>query len=194
MIYLYIYLGIGAVALAVIFISHRLTRSPGADDIDDLMLALDSRADRWWWKPINKVVVPTLAALAVLVFWPAAIVLKAKELIVARHPAHVELPKEFAVTQSHLRRQWAVAEIEAAEVVVDPLDAAPRIPFGHLNPAWEAFKQSLLVDDQVWSFSARWEPRWGPEEIREGYVALRGDTIGSHFLTRRSRIAPQSAE
>lgn len=37
------------------------------------------------------------------------------------------------VTKDHLQKQWTVAEIESAETVVDPLDAAPRIPFGHLN-------------------------------------------------------------
>lgn len=184
MIYLYWYLGIGAVFLAVIFISHQLTKSPDDGRLNDLLLAADPRRDRWWWKPLNNVIVPILAALMVLTVWPIAIYWKAKEMIDARRPKNEEPPKEFAVTRDHLQKQWTVAEIETAEVVVDPMGAAPRTPFGHLNTAWETFKQSILEGDQLWSFSAPWTSEWGREEVRDGYVVLRGETIGAHFLTR----------
>lgn len=184
MIYLYWYLGIGAVFLAVIFISHQLTKSPDDSRLNDLLLASDPRRDRWWWKPLNNVIVPILAALMVLTVWPIAIYWKAKEMIDAHRPKNEEPPKEFAVTRDHLQKQWTVAEIETAEVVVDPMGAAPRTPFGHLNPAWETFKQSILEGDQLWSFSAPWTSEWGREEVRDGYVVLRGETIGAHFLTR----------
>jgi len=117
MIYLYWYLGIGAVFLAVIFISHQLTKSHADDRLSELLQAADPRRDRWWWK-------------------------------------------------------------------VDPLDAAPRIPVGHLNPAWETYKQSIQDGDQLWAFSAPWTSEWGRKEVRDGYVILRGETIGPHFLTR----------
>jgi hypothetical protein len=184
MIYLYWYLGIGAVLLTIIFISHQLAKSGNEKEIADLVNAFDPRRDRWWWKPVNNVVVPTLAALMVVVAWPIAIYWKAKEMIDARRPVIETPPRKFAVIKEHLLERWTIAEIEAAEVVLDPLGAAPRIPFGHLNPAWETFKQSILDDDQLWSFSAPWETKWGRDEVRDGYVALRGETIGPHFLTR----------
>lgn len=92
-------------------------------------------------------------------------------------------PKEFAVTLDHLLKRLTLDEIEKTEVVSDSLGAAPRLPFGHLNQAWEDFKQSILDGDQLWSFSAPWTTGWGQEEVRDGYVVLRGETIGPHFLT-----------
>jgi hypothetical protein len=192
MIYLYGYLGIGAVFLAVIFISHQLTESRDVANIADLIQAADSRAGRWWWKPLNNVVVPVLAALMVLTVWPIAIYWKARDMIAARRPKPDDSRKEFAVTKDHLQKRFTVAEIEVAEIVVDPLGAAPRIPFGHLNPAWETFKQSILADDQLWSFSASWKTEWGQSEVRDGYVVIRGETIGPHFLTRRARLDNKS--
>lgn len=184
MIYLYWYLGIGAVFLAVVFISHQLTKSPADDRLNELLLAADPSRDRWWWKPLNNVVVPILAAVMVLTVWPIAIYWKAKEMVDARRIKNEEPPKEFAVTKDHLQKQWTASEIESTETVVDPLDAAPRIPFGHLNSAWETFKQSIQDGDQLWAFSAPWTSEWGRKEVRDGYVILRGETIGSRFLTR----------
>jgi hypothetical protein len=184
MTYLYWYLGIGALFLAVIFISHQLTKSPADDRIADLLLAADPSSNKWWWKPLNKVVVPILAAIMVLVVWPIAIYWKAKEMIEARNIKEAEPPKEFAVTRDRLLKRWSVGEIEKTEIVSDPMGAAPRLPFGHLNPAWENFKQSIQDKDQLWSFSAPWTSDWGRNEVRDGYVILRGETIGPHFLTR----------
>lgn len=185
MIYLYGYLGTGAVFLAVIFISHRLTKARDAVDIDDLIQLVDPQRDRWWWKPLNNVVVPVFTAALALTAWPIALYWKAKEIVDARRSSDEEPPKEFAVTKEHLRKQCTVAEIEVAEIVVDPLGAVPRTPFGHLNPAWKTFRQSISEDDQLWSFSAHWTTEWGRTEIRDGYVVVRGKMIGSHFLTRR---------
>jgi hypothetical protein len=184
MTYLYGYLGIGAVLLAIIFIAHRLTKSRNEEQIADLINAFDPRRDRWWWKPLNNVVIPMLAAVMVVVVWPIAIYWKAKEMIDIRQPEIEKPPRKFAVAKEHLQKQWTLAEIEAAEVVLDPLGAAPRTPFGHLNPAWQTFRQSILEDDQLWSFSAPWETDWGRKEIRDGYVVVRGEAIGAHFLTR----------
>ena len=182
MTYLYGYLGIGAVFLAVICISHQLTKTRDAVDIDDLIQSVDPQRDRWWWKPLNNVVVPILAAALALTAWPIAVYWKAKEIVDARGSADEEPPKEFAVTKEHLRKQCTVADIEEAEIVVDPLGAVPMTPFGHLNPVWETFRKSILEDDQLWSFSAHWTTEWGRTEIRDGYVIVRGEMIGPHFL------------
>lgn len=122
MTYLYWYLGIGALSLAVIFISHQLTKSPADDRIADLLLAADPSSNKWWWKPLNKVIVPILAAIMVLVVWPIAIYWKAKEMIDARNVKQAEPPKEFAVTRDHLLKRLSVGEIETSEIVSDPLE------------------------------------------------------------------------
>jgi hypothetical protein len=195
MTYLYWYLGIGAAALAIIFTSHRLAKSRNEEDFSELIDSYDPRHDRWWWKPLNKLVIPLLAAVTVVVAWPVAIYWKTKEMIAAgRPPIKEDPPKEFEVTKEHLQRRWTVAEVEAAEVVLDPLGAAPRTPFGHLNPAWETFKQSIAEDDQLWLFSATWTTEWGRNEVRDGYVVMRDDTIGAHFLSHRVSLDCQMKE
>ena len=135
--------------------------------------------------PLNNVGVPILAAVTVLAAWPIAIYWEVKEMIETRNVKEATPPRMFAVNQDHLLKRWSVGEIEMVEIVSDPLDAAPRLPFGHLNPAWETFKQSIQDGDQLWSFSALWTSEWGRNEVRAGYVVLRGDAIGPHFLTRR---------
>lgn len=185
MTYVYWYLGIGALFLAVIFTSHQLTKSPANERISDLMLAADPNSDKWWWKALNKGIVPILAALMVLAVWPIAIYWKAKEMLDARRAKEESPPKEFAVARDHLLKRWKVEEIESAEIVSDPLGAVPHLPFGHLNQAWEAFKYSLQGNDELWSFSATWRSEWGRDEGRDGYVVLRDEMIGPHFLTRR---------
>jgi len=195
MIYLYGYLGIGAILLAGILISHQLTKSLADDLVSEVLQATDPRSNQWWWKPLNKVGVPILFAIAVTAIWPLVIYWKAKEMVDARRPTqNKEPPKEFAVTQEHLRRQWTVAEIESAETVVDPLNAAPRIPFGHLNPAWETFKPLMADGDQIWSFYAHWTTKWGHHEVRDGYVLVRGGSIGPHFLARCEYIEEEDSE
>ncbi len=187
MIYLYWYLGIGIVLLFAIFISKQIAQPNEFDEIAALVQATDPRRNNWWWKPLDSVILPIVASMVFVVVWPIGIALKVKDMVYvhrSRSPKIETPPKEFAVSRASLQKRWTVAEIEAAEVVVDPMGAAPRSPFGHLNPAWETFKESILDDDQLWSFSAPWTPEWGANEIREGYVVLRGEAIGPHFLTR----------
>ena len=184
MIYLYWYLGIGAVFLVIIFVSHQLTKSPADDQLNELLLAADPRKNRRWWKPLNYAVVPLLAAAMALTVWPIAAYWKVKEMIHARSPNNEDPPKEFVVTDDHLQKPHAIADIEAAEKVEDPLGAVPRLPFGHLNPAWETFKKTIHEGDQLWSFSAQWTTEWGNTETRDGYVVLSGGAIRQYFLTR----------
>ena len=186
MIFLYGYLGIGIAALAIILVAHLVTLSRKGNEVAALMERFDPNRDKWWWWPLNKVILPGLAAVTVVIAWPIAIYWKAKEMAATRRSPPAEEPprKEFAVTREHLRKQRSLAEIEAAEIVLDPMGAAPRLPFGHLNPAWETFKQSIGEDDQLWSFSVPWAAEWGRREIRDGYVVMHGDAIGTHFITR----------
>ena len=101
----------------------------------------------------------------------------------ARTPEEAE--KKFAVTEGDLLEKLSVPEIEARERIVDPMGAVPDAPFGHLNVAWLKFKTAMEPHDSLSSFSARWSTNWGREETLAGYVIVRGDRIGAHFLTSR---------
>ncbi len=180
------YLGIGVVCLAVVYLADRLSRSEDDDFVESFMLATDPNSGKWWWMPLNKVVVPLLAAFVVVVAWPLLIFWKAEELIKAdKAKEDGDSPtEELSVSREHLLRQLTVEEIEAAEVVEDPLKAAPRVPFGHLNPVWEAFKASITEGDELWQFVAPRRGAPGYDQMCEGYVVLRNGHIGPHFVAR----------
>ena len=144
MIYLYWYVGIGAVIFVAAKIRELLKKSSDGDRIDDLPSATDLNQKRWRML-IRYIGEQILIITLFLTLWPVAIYMNFEEMIMARRPKIEEPPEKFAVTSEHLQRQWSLAEIEAEEVVIDPLGAAPRLPFGHLNPAWENFKKSIDV-------------------------------------------------
>ena len=85
--------------------------------------------------------------------------------------------------RSHLQERLTVPQIEARELVTDPLGAVPNAPFGHLNAAWKNFIEGLDADNDVWSFAASWETPWGRKEIRSGYISVRDGAPGKYFLT-----------
>jgi hypothetical protein len=97
----------------------------------------------------------------------------------------IEPSEKFAVKADHLQKQWSLAQVEQAEMVVDPLRAVPALPFGHLNSVWEDFKQWVQGGDEIWSFSGTWKAQWGHEEVYEGYVIVLGGSTGGYVLTRR---------
>lgn len=74
-------------------------------------------------------------------------------------------------------------EIEARELVEDPLGAVPNLPFGHLNATWLRFLEGRSDSDELWSFTASWQTIWDQKELRSGYVLVQNGIPGAHFLT-----------
>lgn len=81
----------------------------------------------------------------------------------------IDEARGFVVKPRHLLRRMTVAEIEAAELVCDPLGTVPRIPFGHLNGVWETFVKSEPKGAEIWSFSAK-RRDWGRTNLLSGYA------------------------
>lgn len=98
----------------------------------------------------------------------------------------------FAPGKEDLVSSFTVEEIEAHEIVNDPLGGAPRLPFGHLHGAWEKFLMELPAGAQLWSYAVVWENRWRTQEQREGYVAVVDDGIGPFFETVNYRLEDQA--
>lgn len=165
MIYLYWYLGIGVVVLAVVFSAHRLTKKDEPESLRDLLDAVNTDRKRLSYRILNDVVAPVLAAVAVVVVWPAAVYMKVKE-IFGKKSESLDDEREFAVERSFLQERLTVPQIEAREVVTDPLGAVSDLPFGHLHVAWKAFVERVGADDELWSFTAPWQTKWGRKEIR----------------------------
>lgn len=93
-----------------------------------------------------------------------------------------ELEPVFAITRADLIEPVGLAQIERRERVVDPLGAVPDAPFGFLHPAWMKFRDGIGPDDTLWRFRSDWSSSEWWRERRSGYVAVRGDAIGPHFL------------
>jgi hypothetical protein len=94
----------------------------------------------------------------------------------------------FAVKPEHLTTQVTKGGIELQEMISDPLDALPALPFGHLNEKWEQFISSTPEGCEIWTFEVKWEPAWGGAELRNGYVCVENALPGAHFLTVRKRL------
>ena len=197
MIYLYWYLGIGVVVLAVVFGAHRLTKKDESASLSELLDAVNPDRKKLSYRILHNLVVPALAAVALVVVWPVATYMKSKGIFRKKSESaseeEEEEEREFAVERSHLLERLTVTQIEAREAVTDPLGAVPAIPFGHLNAAWRAFISSTGADDEVWSFTAPWQTTWGRKEVRAGYVIVRNGIPASHFLTMWKEIEDDSA-
>jgi hypothetical protein len=187
-IYLYWYMGIGVAVLAVVFGAHRLTKKDESESLRDLLDAVNPDRKKLSYRILNNWVVPVLAAVAVVVAWPAALYMKGKEIFGKKSESALDEEREFAVERSHLRELLTVAQIEAREVVTDPFGAVPDLPFGHLHAAWKTFVESVGEDDELWSFTAPWQTTWGRKELRTGYVVVRGGIPASHFMTMWKEI------
>ncbi len=194
MIYLYWYLGIGAAVLAVVFGAHRLTKKDEPESLHDLLDAVNPDRKKLSYRILNNVVAPVLAAVAVVVVWPAALYMKGKEIFGKKSVSALDEEGEFAVERSHLQERLTVLQIEAREAVTDPLGAVPDLPFGHLNAAWKTFAEGVGADDELWSFTAPWQTTWGRREIRTGYVVVRGGVPAAHFLSMWKEIEDEPVD
>jgi len=193
-IYLYWYLGIGAAVLAVVFGAHRLTKKDEPESLHDLLDAVNPDRKKLSYRILNNVVAPVLAAVAVVVVWPAALYMKGKEIFGKKSVSALDEEGEFAVERSHLQERLPVLQIEAREAVTDPLGAVPDLPFGHLNAAWKTFAEGVGADDELWSFTAPWQTTWGRREVRTGYVVVRGGVPAAHFLSMWKEIEDEPVD
>ena len=183
MIYLYWYLGIGAVVLILMATFHKLTKKKGDNSLSDILGDLRPERKSIWSRLLNDVLVNALVGTLIVPFWTVIVFFKVKHAIFGE-PVRVPVDvPEFAVTRDDLQTQLNIQEIEQREIVFDPLGAAPNVPFGHLNTAWKKFCEGMEPLDSLWSFTSHWTSAWGSKDIRQGYVIVRSEEIGRHFIT-----------
>jgi hypothetical protein len=98
----------------------------------------------------------------------------------------------FDIELENLVEKFSLEEIEKIEAVIDPLDAAPALPFGVLNSRWREFLSARSADTELWSFRAyrageylRWE------EFR-GYAAVRDGVVEGCFVAESRRASTDS--
>lgn len=182
MIWLNWYLGVGLATLVLVYAGHRLARRSHPSSLLDKLDDLASGNKRLSYRILNSILVPVLAAITVVIFWPVAAWLKIMDIWILRRRSSTA-HREFAVERDHLERPLSLNEVEAREVVSDPLGAVSELPFGHLNAAWSSFLGHRSPGDELWSFNARCRTAWGRTEFRSGYVLVRDSQPGPYFLT-----------
>lgn len=135
-----------------------------------------------------------LVVLVTTILWPLFVPFIIYEKCASRRNERQLKSEErsFAPNKGDLVDRFTVTEVEAHEIVDDPLGGAPRLPFGHLHEAWERFLTELPVGAQLWSYAVVWDNRWRAQEHREGYVAVIDGGIGPFFETVNYRLEDQA--
>lgn len=126
-----------------------------------------------------------LGLLLATIVWPVTASVLIWALIEPRFHKPFEPPTRpvFAPTLADLGTAMTVDEIEAVELITDPFDAVPQLPFGHLNEAWLAFRQKLHPDTTLRHFSSHWTHDWNGTVKYEGYAEVRNGKIMSFVTT-----------
>lgn len=182
MIYLYWYLGLSAGSMLLWIIYYKFIEEKREQSTRGVASAFQSARKGVLSRVLN-VLGTALAGLIFVPFWPVLFFFEMKSRFYGEASRSPFEEPEFAVTRNDVLTQLSIQEIEQLETVFDPLGAAPNVPFGHLNAAWKKFCEGLEPSDSLWSFTAPWTSAWGSKDIRQGYVIVRGEEIGAHFIT-----------
>jgi len=184
------YLLLGVLILSIIYISSRMDKSKDAEDLRNIYDLIGRGPKSLKEKILDKLIAPVIAGTLAILFWPGVIIWVIKDRLSKRAYKNKtkSKPKIFKVKQEHLKDQVSIEDIEAMEMVTDPLNAVPEIPFGHLNSVWKNFKEKMQPEDKIWSFSAQWISEWGAKDQRTGYVMMNCEEPVSFITTSIKHI------
>jgi hypothetical protein len=156
------------VCLAVVT-SHLWMKRWQAGSLTDALKSLNPSRQRFWYRVMEDVVVPGLAFILVWLVWPVAIGFKFFEMYQKKdaeaNSERLAKARVFMLKEEALIREMTIAEIEQANMVSDPLGAAPNIPFGHLNAVWVEFRDELGVGETLHLFESV-----GPNAFRKELI------------------------
>ena len=183
-----VYLGAGITTLLVVLAANWHSLQPDPQSLESLIEAANPQPKTLWYRIRAKVLAPLLGGMLMVLLWPVVPVMKLKQWWDERQAEIRRKEDVFKVQRQHLLERLTVAQIEAREMVEDPLQAVPALPFGHLNAAWCELVAELAPGDECWSFSAQWSNDFGLPELRTGYVVWRGSKPIGHILTMVKRM------
>ena len=192
MTYLYAYLIIGALVLAVVYLHHRMTSEPESKSFSEILDATNPDRKKLHYRILNNFVVPLLAATLMVIAWPSIPFMKYMD---AREKKNREKRIEeavFKIRLSDLKELLSIEQIEVREIVKDPLGAVPDEPFGHFSRTWKKFVSELQPLDEIHSFETIWKNDWNQSKRVTGYVAVREHQIAHHFITKSKRLVDAS--
>jgi hypothetical protein len=164
----------------VIYNMVKLYRERNSQFVNDMLLAIHNKTSTQ--KRIEDGIAYGVASICILVAWPAFIVWW---LLQKRDKPEVlddEDEDNFTCSMTHLVSEVTPIEAEVFNQVHDPLDKAPKLPFGHLNKAWGCLLAEMTEPaDQLWSFFI-------PKDSAIGkYRRVSGDVRG-YAIVRKGKI------
>lgn len=182
--YLYGYLVVGVVYGLSVWIMHKLR--PRKNELHDtITAALDKTREGQPFSFLEDILAPFLAILFVVTAWPILIIINIRDKRRFERRLDDNGEEQFTVTAEDLLEQLTIQEIEQREMVTDPLQSVPELPFGHLNPVWVNFKDALSEGDAVYEFTKIWHPPlfFYRQEV-SGYVCVRDEQPEHYMLTK----------
>jgi hypothetical protein len=185
-----VYLGAGITTLLVVLAANWHSLRPDPQSLESLIEAAIPQPKTLWYRIRAKVLAPLLGGMLMVLLWPVVPVMKLKQWWDERQAEIQRKEDVFKVQRQHLLERLTVAQIEAREMVEDPLQAVLSLPFGHLNAVWCDLVAGLSPGDECWSFEAKWLGRFGSPELRKGYVLWRRGKAVSHVLTVCKELEP----
>jgi hypothetical protein len=187
-VYAALYLSAGIVTLLVVLAANWHRLRPDPQSLLSLIEAANPQTKTLWYRIRAKVLGPLLGSTLMVLLWPVVPLMKLLQWWEDRRAEQRRKSDVFRVRRQHLLERLTVAQIEAREMVEDPLQAVPALPFGHLNSTWCDLVAGLAPRDECWTFSAQWNGDWRGPELRTGYVIWRSRRPVGHILTMIKRL------
>lgn len=167
----YFYYIIGFIIVFIVFVYKNL------DNFKEYCVANKSLIDiKLLWSSV----VNLSFVIACSFIWPIIVYWVIEDL----YEKKKEKDAKFKLETKDLSKKIDRSEIEKKEIVFDPLNAAPSVPFGHLNRIWLKFCDELDPNDELWTFEVTWHSPWGTKDFYAGYAAVRNGVIKSYFLIK----------
>lgn len=180
-----IYMGLGLLVAAVVVISHLRMKRDQPSSLMDAIKSLNPSRQRFWYRVLEDFVVPMLTFILVWLVWPVAIVLTIIEMLKDKKAGinrdQRNKNKAFFLSKDALLKEMTVAEIERTNMVIDPMDATPNLPFGHLNALWVGFRDGLEPDETLHLFESV-GPNTFKRQLIWGYAVCKAGRI-DRFMT-----------
>ena len=183
MIYLYGYLCVGIAILLPAIRNYVQTEKKETETLRAFLEALHPERKKFSYRFLYYIVTPVLASICLIAFWPVELYIKIRGLFPEKEKIDSVKNHEFAVTRADLLEHLTIQQIEQREMISDPLNAVPALPFGYLHNVWQQFLADQEGPRELWSFSAMRQSNWGEQQIRSGYVVVKDGVPGKFMVT-----------
>jgi len=169
----------GVIVIASMYISHYIDNRGKNDE--------DSPFNHLQYARLVEALVIVIAFIFFIILWPLFLVWLFKSKWDDRYTEKIEPVKPFKVEKGDLIKEMPIEEIELFEMVNDPMNAVPELPFGHLHAVWLTFKSKIISGDKLYSFLSLYNEKWYGNYVYTGYVIVKNGKPGEFLILDRHR-------